>query len=298
MFLRQNKLQIELPDSPRPDANAAAAIQELLGGKSGEMSSLNNYMFQSINFRGKKKLKPFYDLVCSITAEKLGNVELVSAAINMVLAGTTELGDPNSAPLMEGLNKRNNNFFIGAAQTSLASDSMGRAWSSDNVWSSGNLVLDLMHNFFLECGARTHKMRIYEMTDHPTARAMIGYLLVRSGVHVLANAKALEVATGVDMKKLIPIPNISNEHFETARKYEAMGLGNKLYTFSSHDYKDIALIWSGQNPLTGAKLEVIQGSPEGAPMPDLMELPEEFAPGVTHEDFLEIAQRLKKNVGI
>jgi Mn-containing catalase len=31
----------------KPDPNAAAALQELLGGKYGEMSTLGNYMFQS-----------------------------------------------------------------------------------------------------------------------------------------------------------------------------------------------------------------------------------------------------------
>lgn len=298
MFQRKNRLAVELPPSPYADANAAAAVQELLGGKFGEMSTLNNYLYQSFNFRGRKKLKPFYDLVASITAEELGHVELVSHTINMVLTGTTNPGDPDETPLRAGLDKRNSYFFIATAQASLAGDSMGRPWTGDNVFSSGNLVLDLLHNFFLECGARTHKMRVYEMTDHPTARAMIGYLLVRGGVHVLAYAKALEVATGVDVKKLVPIPNLSNEHFETARKFEAMGLGNKLYTFSPDDYKDIVLIWNGQNPLTGAKLEVIQGSPEGAPMPDLAEVPEEFAPGISEEDFMEIARRLKRNAGL
>ncbi len=298
MFQRLNRLQVELPPSPYADANAAAAVQELLGGKYGEMSTLNNYLFQSFNFREKKKLKPFYDLVASITAEEIGHVELVSTTINMLLTGTTAPGSPDSTPLREGTDKRNSYFFIATGQTSLPGDSMGRAWTGDNVFSSGNLVLDLLHNFFLECGARTHKMRVYEMTDHPTARAMIGYLLVRGGVHILAYAKALEVATGVDMKKLIPIPNLSNDQFEAARKHEAMGLGNKLYTFSPDDYKDIVLIWNGQNPQTGAPLEVIQGSPQGAPVPDLSGIPEEFAPGISHEDYMEIARRIKKNAGL
>lgn len=298
LFERINKLQIELPPSPYADANAAAAVQELLGGKFGEMSTLNNYMYQSFNFRDRKRLKPFYDLVSSITAEEFGHVELVSTAINMVLTGSTQPGPPDSTPLREGVHKRNTYHFIATAQTSLAGDSMGRAWTGDNVFSSGNLVLDLLHNFFLECGARTHKMRVYEMTDHPTAREMIGYLLVRGGVHVLAYAKALEIATGVDVKKLIPIPDLSNNAFDAARKFEAMGLGNKLYTFSPNDYKDIVLIWNGQNPQTGAQLEVIQGAPQGAPMPDLAPIPEEFAPGISAEDFREIARRLQKNAGL
>jgi Mn-containing catalase len=45
MFLRIDKLQAELPAPKKADPNAAAALQELLGGKDGEMSTLNNYMF-------------------------------------------------------------------------------------------------------------------------------------------------------------------------------------------------------------------------------------------------------------
>lgn len=60
MFMRVDKLQAELPIPKKADPNAAAALQELLGGKYGEMSTLNNYMFQSFNFRSNEKLRPFY----------------------------------------------------------------------------------------------------------------------------------------------------------------------------------------------------------------------------------------------
>ena len=91
MFKRINKLAIELPIPAHGDMNAAAAVQELLGGKFGEMSTLNNYMFQSFNFRNKK-LKPFYELVASITAEEFGHVELVSNTINLLSVGNTFQG--------------------------------------------------------------------------------------------------------------------------------------------------------------------------------------------------------------
>ena len=71
----------------KQDPNAAAALQELLGGKYGEMSTLGNYLFQSFNFRSKSKLRPFYSLVASITAEELGHVELVSNGVAMLNAG-------------------------------------------------------------------------------------------------------------------------------------------------------------------------------------------------------------------
>src|SRR6188768_1889477 len=87
MFLRVDKLQIDLPAPKRQDPNAAAALQELLGGKYGEMSTLGNYMFQSFNFRSKDKLRPFYSLVAAITAEELAHVELVSNGVAMLNNG-------------------------------------------------------------------------------------------------------------------------------------------------------------------------------------------------------------------
>ena len=58
MILRIDKLAIELPMPAHPSPNSASAVQELLGGKFGEMSTLMNYTFQSFNFRGRDKMKP------------------------------------------------------------------------------------------------------------------------------------------------------------------------------------------------------------------------------------------------
>lgn len=290
-------MQIDLPAPEYGDANAAAAVQELLGGKFGEMSTLNNYMYQSFNFRQKNKFKPFYDLVASITAEEFGHVELVSNTINLLQKGVSFNGDPDVTPLQNGKDLRNTYSLIATAQTSLAGDSMGNPWRGDHVFSSGNLVLDLLHNFFLECGARTHKMRVYEMTNHETAREMIGYLLVRGGTHVLAYAKAIEMATGVDITKMLPIPNLDNRAFDHARKYEDQGLGNILFTWNDEgQYKDIRQIWKGDNPSSGEPLVVQEGIPKGGEIPDLDDLPEEFAPGIGPDEYQQIAKRLMANM--
>jgi Mn-containing catalase len=38
------------------------------------------------------------------------------------------------------------------------------------VSSSGDLVEDLTHNFFIETGARNNKLKVYELVDHPRGR--------------------------------------------------------------------------------------------------------------------------------
>src|SRR5690606_3461317 len=120
-------------------------------------------------------------------------VEVVAYTINSLLTGaTSRSSDPSSTPLGDALHARNAQHFIAGGQAALPVDSMGNPWSGSYVFSSGNLELDLVHNFFLECGARGQKIRVYEMTRNKVARQMIGYLLVRGGVHIVAYAKAIE----------------------------------------------------------------------------------------------------------
>lgn len=298
MFLRIDKLQMELSKPKEADPNAAAAVQELLGGRFGEMSTLMNYMYQSFNFRGRKKLKPYYDLIANIATEELGHIEVVSASINLLLNGpresNEETADVTDSPLGDAKNYRNSHHFIVNAQTTTVADSMGSSWRGDYVFCSGNLILDLLHNFFLECGARTHKLRVYEMAKNPAAREMVGYLLVRGGVHMLAYAKALEDLTGVEIPKMLPIPKIDNSIFPEARKWEMQGTHRTLYRFSPDDYHDISKIWNGPSPDGSGMLEVVDGPPEGGPLPDLAELSEEFAPEFHPGDLYEIAQKLYK----
>src|SRR6476469_10163166 len=95
MILRLDRLMTELPAAKNPSPNAAAAVQELMGGKFGEMSTLMNYTFQSFNFRGKAKYRPFYDLICNIAAEEYSHIEAVAATINLLLNGAVPRADRN-----------------------------------------------------------------------------------------------------------------------------------------------------------------------------------------------------------
>jgi Mn-containing catalase len=173
-------------------------------------------------------------------------------------------------------------------------------WTGDYVFSSGNLILDLLHNFFLENGARTQKLRVYEMTDNPAARTMLGYLFVRGGVHALAYAKALESLTGVDMSKMLPIPNIGNKTFPEARQFMEQGLHLKLYRFSPEDYREAAAVWAGSAPAAytegypGQTLEFVDAPPCGGDLAHLAGIASSFAPNYAPEEIMEIANKLYK----
>ncbi len=304
MFMRIDKLQAELPAPKKADPNAAAALQELLGGKYGEMSTLGNYMFQSFNFRSKSKLRPFYELVASITAEELGHLELVSNGVSMLANGPDGQGldkhggDISKAPFADMQDIRLAGSFLSNGGGSMPMNSNGASWNMDFVTTTGNVVMDLLHNFHLECGARVHKLRVYETMTEPTGREVCGYLLVRGSVHAHAYGLALKQITGVAIEKMLPVPNIDLSKIPECQKYLAEGSHRRLYTWSPSDYKNMSGIWgNGETALPGdppGMLEVVDGLPEGGKIHDLDGMASAFTPDYAPEEMFEIATKLYK----
>jgi Mn-containing catalase len=293
MILRIDRLQTELPPPSSPDPAGASVVQELLGGKFGEMSTFMNYTFQSFNFRMRQGARPFYDLVANIAAEEFGHIELVSTTINTMLTGAGEAGGlPDPGDLLNP-----QQLLAGGAGT-LVQDSNGKPWNGDYVTSTGDLVEDLTHNFFLETGARNNKLKVYEMVDHPAARALTGYLLVRGGVHQVAYARAVENLTGADLSRLFPAPRIPTEKIPECQPHIEKGEHTKLYRFSPSDYQELAAVFNGPHPETGDELEVVDDHPQGVPPFDLPAQEGVFAPDYAPEEIAEIARKLRQAAGL
>ena len=297
MYLRIDRLQIDMPVAENPDPKAAAAVQELMGGRFGEMTTLNTYMYQSFNFRQREKLRPFYALIANIATEELGHIELVGAAVNGLLHGAEPKGDVSKgdatfAHLFTYASGAGPNFHINGPHGVMATSALGQPWRGDYIFNSGNLVLDLLHNFFLENGARTAKLRVYEMTKNPAARTMLGYLFTRGGVHAHAYALALEKLTGVEMKKMLPIPNIEGVEIPESGPFIAEGMHRRLYRFSPEDYSEIKAIWQGDSLDGSGPLEAIDGPPTGGPQYEAEGVASAFIPDYHPQEILEIAQKL------
>jgi Mn-containing catalase len=301
MFMRIDKLQAALPEPKAPNPNAAAALQELLGGKYGEMSTLGNYMFQSFNFRNKSKLRPFYSLVSAIFAEELGHVELVSNGVAMLNNGPgdpTENVDISKAPFADMQDVRLAGAFLSQGGGATPVNSNAQSWNTDMVTTTGNVIIDLLHNFHLECGARIHKLRVYETMADPTGREVCAYLLVRGSVHAHAYALALKKITGVEIEKMLPTPNINLSRIPECQKYLDEGSHRRLYRFSPDDYAEAAGIWGGgEMALPGdppGQLELVDGHPEGGKMPEMVGNYGAFTPDYAPEEMFEVATKLYK----
>lgn len=280
-----------VPDEPDPAA--ANALQEGLGGQFGEMRTMMQYLFQSMNFRGANA-KPYRDLLQGIGTEEISHVELIGTTISRLLDGSPRYqgkptdpldtpGKGGAIPLNVALSEGNIHHYLVGAQGALPVDSVGNPWSGSYVYNSGNLPLDLLYNLMLESTGRLQKCRIYEMTNNKTARSTIAYLIVRDQAHENAYAKALETL-GVSWRTLLPIPKTDAARFPEVKKLLDLGLQSKQYTFDLGNQSEAGKIFQGLSPSNdGTELDASEQAPPGSPLTIAPERFEEFAPGLDPE---------------
>ncbi|QYR19362.1 manganese catalase family protein [Paenibacillus sp. sptzw28] len=277
-FYKEDLINMIVPDKADPEA--AKVIQEILGGRFGEMRTMMQFFFQSNNFRGKEI--QYRDLLRGIFLEELSHVELVQHTINQLLTGSGVQVPGNAgsdgAPLDDAVRHANPHHFIIGAQSSLPVDATGNPWLGSYVYDHGNLIGNLLDNLVLESTGVLQKSRIYEMSTNKTFRETLAFLIVRDNAHQNAFAKALETL-GVNWGKLFPVPNYDINKYPECRKYVEMGFHNAQFNFRMDDTR-IGEIFSGQSPSrNGGTLEVVQ-PPEGFPLPFMPELPNEHSPGL------------------
>ncbi|NUU17771.1 manganese catalase family protein [Cellulomonas humilata] len=298
MYLHVQRLINDI-EADEPDPAAANALQEGLGGQFGEMRTMMQYLFQSINFRGPKG-KPYRDLLQGIGTEEISHVELIGTTIARLLDGSPRYNgkksDPldkpgagGATPLESALDQGNIHHYLVAAQGALPVDSAGNPWSGSYVYNSGNLVLDLLYNLMLESTGRLQKCRIYEMTANKTARSTISYLIVRDQAHENAYARALETL-GVNWASVLPIPKTNAEKFPEVKKLVDLGLQSKQYTFDLTASSEAGKIFQGMSPSKdGTELDATEQAPGGVPSVIAEERYEEFSPGLD-TDLLALIQ--------
>ena len=277
MYLHIQKLINEIAVD-EPDPAAANALQEGLGGQFGEMRTMMQYLFQSMNFRGDPTSQPYKDLLQGVGTEEISHVELIGTTIARLLDGapgysgkkTDDVDKPGAkgaTPLTIAKDTGNIHHFLVGAQGALPVDAVGNPWSGSYVYNSGNLVLDLLYNLMLESTGRLQKCRIYEMTDNKAARSTIAYLIVRDQAHENAFAKALE-SLGVNWGKVLPIPKTNAEAFPEVKKLTAQGLQSIQYTFDAENMSQAAKLYRGASPSNdGTELSVARCLRAACPSP-------------------------------
>lgn len=291
MFISIEKLQNEIPQS-NPDPKAANALQEVLGGKFGEMRVMMQYMFQTFNFRGTAK--PYQDLLRSIASEEIGHVELVSYTINMMLEGSTNSSDdPTSLPMSSALDSPNIHHFLVAGQSSRPVDAVGNLFLGEYIYDSGHLPLDLIYNLIAEATGSLQMCRLYQMSDNKAFRATLAFLIARDHAHQKAWAKALELMGVKWSEQIFAIPHFDYSKLPEVKEHMERNLHNQQWTFTNGP-SQMSKIFSGESPFgKDQTLEAIDGFPVGFSIPQLPEAPQEFSSGLLQSGIIDkISQKI------
>jgi Mn-containing catalase len=192
VFFHVKELQFEAkPD--RPDPLYAKRLQELLGGKFGEMTVMMSYLFQGWNSRGPEKYR---DMLLDIGTEEIAHVEMLSVMISRLLdkAPVKEQEDAAKIPVIgAALGGGNPSDVIFASMNPQheivtgsgadAKDSQGVPWSGHFVTASGNLMADFRWNLMAESQGNLQVSRLYEMTEDQGIRKMLSFNLARDIMH-------------------------------------------------------------------------------------------------------------------
>jgi Mn-containing catalase len=110
--------------------------------------------------------------------------------------------------------------------------------------------------------------------------------------HEKVFAKALETL-GVEWNKTLPVPKVDTSKMPEVREMEELNLHNQQWTMTD-EQSGLSLIFNGDSPFKDGQLETLDGLPEGGPIPNLPEAPQEFSPGLDKELKSKI-QNLMKN---
>jgi Mn-containing catalase len=139
----------------------------------------------------------------------------------------------------------------------------------------------MLYNLMLEATGRLQKCRLYEMSDNKAYRATVSYLIVRDLAHEKVFAKALETL-GIDWNKTLPVPKIDTSKMPEVRELEELNLHNQQWTMTNEP-SGLSQIFKGESPFKDGEVETLDGIPEGAPIPNMPEAPQEFSPGLDEE---------------
>jgi Mn-containing catalase len=224
MFYHTQNMQYEAkPDGP--DAAFARRLQEVLGGKWGEITVAMQYLFQGWNCKLPGKYK---DMLLAIGTEELGHVEMLCTMIARLNEGaplSVQEAAAKDNPLLAAVfGGSNPQHFIENGGGAYPKDSQGTPWSGAFVTSSGNLYADFHLNATAEMQGRLQVARLWHMTDDPGVKELLRFLVTRDHMHQMQWLAAIQELESDGLDK-VPVP-------------DAFPLSNELpdwaYTFINH----------------------------------------------------------------
>ena len=297
MIHRIDRWLTELPPPSDPDPAGAAAVQELLGGRFGEMSTFMNYTFQSFNFRGRQKRRPVLrpgrqHRRRGVRPHRAGRGDDQHHA---------RPARPRSQPARAGRWQAQ-----GRREDPPLSRRRAARWRrTPSAAVDRRLRLHLRRpdrrpdaNYFLETGARNGKLRVYEMRR---ASGRKGADRLPAGPRRRAPGRLRAGAGEPHWRRPdqdVPGPADPDRQDPRVPAPHQSGRAPEALPLLPIRLPRIAAVFNGTHPETGDELQVVDDDP--STRPPAQDLPAQtavFAPAWAPEEIEEIAQNLREKAG-
>jgi Mn-containing catalase len=217
MFMHNKRLMYTVRVS-EPNPMLASLFLEQFGGPDGELAAAMRYFTQGISEDdpGRK------DLLIDIATEELSHLEVIGSLVVILtkgvkgklaegvgagelLADITQGGESHTLSLLYG---------GGAALV----NSAGVPWTAAYVDSRGEPTADLRSNIAAEARAKIIYERLINVTDDPSIKDALGFLMTREIAHQKSFEKALyAIEPNFPPGKLPGMPAFTNKYFNMSQ---------------------------------------------------------------------------------
>jgi len=201
-----------------PNPMLASLFLEQFGGPDGELAAAMRYFTQGISEddAGRK------DMLIDIATEELSHLEVIGSLVVMLSKGVKGklaegVGDGELlADITKGGESHTLSLLYGGAAALV--NSAGVPWTAAYVDSRGEPTADPRSNIAAEARAKIIYERLINVTDDPSVKDALGFLMTREIAHQKSFEKALyAIEPNFPPGKLPGMPAFTNKYFNMSQ---------------------------------------------------------------------------------
>ncbi|MBV8536505.1 MAG: manganese catalase family protein [Alphaproteobacteria bacterium] len=217
MFMHNKRLMYTVRVS-QPDPKLASLMLEQFGGPQGELAAAMRYFTQALaeDDPGRK------DMLLDIATEEISHLEVIGSIVCMLNKGVKgkmaegmEAGEL-LADITQGGESHTTSLLYGGGAPLV--NSAGVPWTAAYVDTIGEPTSDLRSNIAAEARAKIIYERLINVTDDPSIKDALGFLMTREIAHQKQFEKALySIEPNFPPGKLPGVPQFTDTYFDMSQ---------------------------------------------------------------------------------
>src|SRR3954447_16609457 len=218
MFIHNKRLMYTVRVA-EPNPMLSSLLLEQFGGPQGELAAAMRYFTQALSESDPGRKDMLYD----IATEELSHLEVIGSLVCMLnkgLKGAVSEGLTEEGELFRMLNQGGDSHVTsllyggGVALT----NSGGLPWRAEYIDTIGEPTADLRSNIAAEARAKIIYERLINVTDDPSVKEALGFLMTREIAHQKSFEKALyAIEPNFPPGKLPGMPQFTNTYFNMSQ---------------------------------------------------------------------------------